>query len=165
VLVSGTKETALIRVLPSQRLYRIPLERLSAPDQEYARSSARDLDDFDAEYPPVANHWPQRAEGRTRPLNLKKKPDGSGWTTTHYDFTTDGELAPEMAEALAITCEAVDVAISSSPLPLLWGGTTGRSAPSIFILLWRTSNRPARRKTGVPFRRIGRTKFTCPCPP
>jgi hypothetical protein len=129
VLVSGTNETALIRVLPGQRLYRIPLERLSDPDREFVRSRARDLDDFDAEYPPVANHWPQRAEGRTRPLNLKKKPDGSGWTTTHYDFRTDGELSPEMAEALAVTCEAVDVAISSSPLPLLWGRDHGKKRP------------------------------------
>lgn len=99
------------------------------PDREFVRSRARDLDDFDAEYPPVANHWPQRAEGRTRPLNLKKKPDGSGWTTTHYDFRTDGELSPEMAEALAVTCEAVDVAISSSPLPLLWGRDHGKERP------------------------------------
>jgi len=132
LFVSGTNDTALVRVLPSQRLYRIPLERLSEPDQAYVRSRARALEDFDAEYPPVANHWPQRAEGRTRPLNLKKKPDGSGWTTTHYDFTTDGDLAPELAEALAITCEAVDVAISSSPLPLLWGRDHDKKRP-VFI--------------------------------
>lgn len=132
VLVSGTNETALVRVLPSQRLFRIPLTRLSAPDQEYVRSRALDDDDFDAEYPPVANQWPQRAEGRTRPLNLKKKPDGRGWTTTHYDFTTDGDLPPELAESLAVTCEAVDVAISSSPLPLLWGRDHDKKRP-VFI--------------------------------
>ncbi len=132
VLVSGTNETALIRVLPSQRLFRIPLERLSEPDQDFVRSRAKDLDAFDAEYPPVANHWPQRAEGRTRPLNLKRKPEGSGWTTTHYDFKTDSELSPELAEALAITCEAVDVAMSSSPLPLLWGRDHKKKRP-VFI--------------------------------
>lgn len=132
VLVSGTNETALVRVVPSQRLYRIPLSRLSTSDQEFVRSRASEADDFGAVYPPVPNQWPQRAEGRTRPLNLKEKPDGRGWTTTHYDFTTDGEVPPELAESLSVTCEAVDVAISSSPLPLLWGRDHNKKR-SVFI--------------------------------
>lgn len=131
VFISGTDETALIRVLSTQRIYRIPLSRLSEADQDFVRSRAREVDAFNEIYPPVASHWPQRVEGRTQPLNLKKKTDGSGWISTHYDFQTDSELEPELIEALATTCEAVDVVIRNSPLPLSWGRDPDKKRPIV----------------------------------
>lgn len=120
-LVAGSDTTALVRTVPAQHIYRIPLSRLSEEDRSYVRKRAKSSAEFDQIYPKVAKNWPQLVEGRRQPLNLKRDPDGIHWTTTSYIFKPDREIDEELARNLATTCEAVDVALMKSPLPLLWG--------------------------------------------
>lgn len=125
-MVAGTNEVALVRTTPAQKLFRIPLSRLSQEDRDYVLKKAKSAELFNETYPPVAKNWPRVVEGRRQPLNLRKAPNSHHWTTTHYEFRPDGELDHQLAESLAVTCEAVDVALMNTPLPLLWGRDSER---------------------------------------
>ncbi len=121
VFIAGSNSEVIVRIKPSGRVYRIPLSRLSETDREYVSQKAIPAEVFRKTYPPTPDRWPQRVEGRRQPLNLQSSEGGRSWTSTHYEFESQDSLDPQLMEKLAMTCEAVDVALRQSPLPLLWG--------------------------------------------
>jgi hypothetical protein len=120
-LVAGSQEEALIRVLPANRIYRVPLSRLSEADGLYVREHKIDDSSFGDLYPELRNQWPQKIEGRQQAINLTPGENGKIWNSTHYEFRSDAPVDPKLAEGMAVTCEAIDFALKGAPLPLTWG--------------------------------------------
>ncbi|MBP6600975.1 MAG: hypothetical protein KA250_04170 [Verrucomicrobiales bacterium] len=125
-LVVGSPEEALLRVLPANRIYRVPLSRLSEPDRDYVRGHQMDHELFGDLYPGVKNQWPSKIEGRQQPINLTSSNQGKTWESTHYEFRSDVPVNPKVAEGIAVTCEAIDLALKDSPLPLTWGRSSDK---------------------------------------
>lgn len=120
VLVDSERDTALIRVLNNQRVYRIPFQRLSAADRSYLENSAA-AEKNGSYYPSVPSQWPVVLGGASAPPPIERLPDGNGWKSAHYDFVADETVDPEWIRELAHTCETVHRIAGQTPLPLRWG--------------------------------------------
>lgn len=124
-LISATQTDALVRVIPADRVYRIPRAKLSQKDQavldEWIEGNPDGLP-----YPAVSSQWPNIVDGRTRDVPIQEAGEGKDyvWKTANYEIHSPSEVEEGTVESLGMICESIEGAIRSVPLPLTWGRPT-----------------------------------------
>ncbi|MAS95937.1 MAG: hypothetical protein CMO55_22255 [Verrucomicrobiales bacterium] len=120
-LVAATSEEALVRVIPAERVYRIPRERLSSDDQTFIDGWLK-YNNENLPYPRLPESWPRSIDGRNSKVPMHETRDGTDyvWKTEHYEIRSPEEVKTEILDSLAMICESIEGAISGVPLPLTW---------------------------------------------
>jgi len=136
VPISADERTVWLRVLATQTLHAVPLDRLSEEDRDFVArwrkkpSSGYSLD------PAPPDRWPSEYSGATVTAAVEQGGAAGGaqiWRTSHYELRDRAGLDPETVQVLARICESVDGAARAVPLPLLWGRSEmGRRMVSIY---------------------------------
>ncbi|MEM7697223.1 MAG: hypothetical protein AAF236_02325 [Verrucomicrobiota bacterium] len=116
--VSQDDLDVLIRVVPEDRVYRLPKTRLSAEDQAHLASI-----DEEAGYPmptPIPDRWPAFLDTRSR-SGPTHSAGGSFFQAGQFDIESQGDVDPDDAALMVTICAAMDQVVRSVPLPLQWG--------------------------------------------
>jgi len=120
VLLAASNQECLLRVTATQTVYRLPLNRLSAPDRRHAKEWRARHEDPDMP-PEVPNRFPVSIPAIASP-SLSRHSDRGGpvWVSPRFEFVAYEGLDRERLQSIATICESSDRAIRRAPLPLSW---------------------------------------------
>ena len=121
-LITATESEIILKVSSNDRIYRLPLQKLSTDDQTFVRTATGAMAGDD-QYPHLPDRWPTTYDGRNSSASASPAATGSlnHWRTKSYDIRSTDELDEKTLRSLALICESIDGAVRSVPLPITWG--------------------------------------------
>jgi len=123
--IAANDQTLRLRLLKTETVYNLPLERLSEGDREFVaewRKTRAGSEPF--ELAPT-DRWPPVYHGRVDVMPAPSPVGATGasqiWRTPRYELRSFGPLDSGVVRSLASICESIDGACRAIPLPMLWG--------------------------------------------
>ncbi len=130
VLITSDATDCLIRVVPSQRVFRVPIASLSQADRDYISAQA---DSKQWQMPePGASKWPASHDWRNLARRYQVSQSEGRLDIGRYRIHC-GDADQERIEAITNICLSVDQAIKTVPLPLTWGKYSEGNRKPVFI--------------------------------
>jgi hypothetical protein len=148
--IAADDKTLRLRVLKTQTVHNLPLERLSDGDRAFVEKWRKSIAGSDPLLAAPPDRWPSVYNGRGNAAPSPMPPESTGatqvWRSSRYELRSFGPLDPAIAVSLASICESIDGACRAVPLPMMWG----RNRDSLRVILIYPSEEKYLSSGGLP---------------